>query len=78
MITDIHLYRLDRRERTKLLQSRLEEPEVYDVQENKERWKELCEQAAGEQDPVKLLELTEEINRLLAKKQDRLDHLPNK
>jgi hypothetical protein len=48
------------------------------VQESNERWKELCEQAAVEQDPLKLLELTREIDRLLAKKQNRLDHLPKK
>jgi hypothetical protein len=48
------------------------------VQENKEHWRELCERAAVEQDPLKLLELTKEIDRLLARKQDRLDHLPKK
>jgi hypothetical protein len=31
----------------------------------RERWQELCEQAANEQDPKKILELVEEINRLL-------------
>jgi hypothetical protein len=30
-----------------------------------ERWKELCAQAAKEQDPEKLLKLVQEINRLL-------------
>jgi hypothetical protein len=40
---------------------------------NKERWKLLCEQAATEQDPKKLIELTKEIDRLLAEKQNRLD-----
>ena len=34
---------------------------------------ELCEQAAVEQDSKKLLALTQEINRLLREKQDRLD-----
>jgi hypothetical protein len=37
-----------------------------------ERWKELCEQAAVEQDAEKLLELTREINRLLEEKEQRL------
>jgi hypothetical protein len=41
---------------------------------NKERWRELCEQASVEQDPKKLLELTKEINDLLARKQGRLSH----
>jgi hypothetical protein len=41
---------------------------------NRERWQELCEQAAHEQDPTKMLELVEEINRLLAVKYDRLSH----
>jgi hypothetical protein len=43
------------------------------VRENKERWRELCEQAAVEQDPQKLLELTRQINDLLLGKQHRLD-----
>jgi hypothetical protein len=30
-----------------------------------ERWKELCERAAKEQDPKRLSELAQEINRLL-------------
>jgi hypothetical protein len=46
---------------------------VRDMQENKERWKALCEQAAVEQDPKKLLELTRQINDLLLGKQHRLD-----
>jgi len=40
----------------------------------RERWEELCEQAANEQDSDKLLELVKEINRLLAEKQDRLSN----
>jgi hypothetical protein len=32
---------------------------------DKERWRELCEQASKEQDGKKLLELTQEIYRLL-------------
>lgn len=42
------------------------------MREQTERWMKLCEQAAIEQDPKKLLELVREINDLLAKKQDRL------
>ncbi|MBV9887635.1 MAG: hypothetical protein JO119_13905 [Acidobacteria bacterium] len=42
--------------------------------QNEERWKELCELAAKEQDPEKLLELTREINRLLLFKQNRLNN----
>jgi DnaJ-domain-containing protein 1 len=38
----------------------------------RERWQELCEQAANEQDPAKMLQIVEEINRLLAVKYDRL------
>ena len=43
---------------------------------NKERWKELCEQAAREQDAEKLIELTNEIIRLLDAKQRHLDDDP--
>ena len=39
---------------------------------NRERWRELCEQASVEQDPKKLLELVTEINRLLDEKNIRL------
>ncbi len=35
----------------------------------KARWLELCEQAAVEQDPAKLLELVKQINDLLSAKQ---------
>jgi hypothetical protein len=38
-----------------------------------ELWKELCAQAAIEQDSQKLLELVKEINRLLDEKQERLN-----
>lgn len=38
----------------------------------KERWQELCAQAAVEQDPKKLLALVEEINALLEAKERRL------
>jgi len=35
------------------------------IGKNKERWKELCEQAALEQDPAKLIQLVKEIRDLL-------------
>jgi hypothetical protein len=41
-----------------------------------ERWRTLCELAAKEQDPAKLLELVTEINQLLDKKKDRAGDLP--
>jgi len=41
--------------------------------ETGELWRKLCEQAAVEQDPDKLLELTREINRLLYEKEARLE-----
>jgi hypothetical protein len=40
--------------------------------ENAERWRELCAQAAIEQDPVKLMQLVDEINRMLLEKEERL------
>jgi hypothetical protein len=43
------------------------------MQEKSERWKKLCEEAAVEQDPRRLLELTREINDLLLGKQRRLE-----
>ena len=42
----------------------------------KERWVSLCEQAAIEQDPERLMKLITEIDRLLSEK-DR-EHLENK
>lgn len=42
----------------------------------KERWVELCEQAAVEQDSRQLLELAAEINRLLDEKEQRLKKKP--
>jgi len=42
------------------------------MRENEERWKQLCAQAAQEQDPRKLAELVTEINRLLEVKRNRL------
>jgi hypothetical protein len=43
------------------------------MRENEERWKQLCAQAAKEQDPQKLQELIKEINDLLLIKQHRLE-----
>ena len=43
------------------------------MRENRERWMELAELAANEQDPDKLMEMVREINQLLDKKQKRLD-----
>jgi hypothetical protein len=40
--------------------------------ETKERWLLLCEQAAVEEDPERLLELVKEINRILEEKEKRL------
>lgn len=42
----------------------------HSMQKNKERWMELCEQAAVEQDSKKLLALTAEIARLLDRHPD--------
>jgi len=42
------------------------------MRENEERWKQLCAQAAQEQDPEKLVKLITEINRLLEAKRKRL------
>jgi hypothetical protein len=39
---------------------------------NLERWQELCREAATEQDPKRLMELTAEIIRLLEEKEQRL------
>jgi hypothetical protein len=39
--------------------------------ETKERWLLLCEQAATEQDPVKLMAFVEEVNRLLEAEENR-------
>jgi len=41
------------------------------TEKNKERWMELCELAAKESDPDKLLALTNEISRLLGEKNKR-------
>jgi hypothetical protein len=42
------------------------------MQENREKWMELCEQASKEQDPEKLMELISQINQLLEAKGRRL------
>jgi hypothetical protein len=42
------------------------------IGKTKDRWLVLCEQAANEQDPRKMLELVTEINDLLAEKTKRL------
>ncbi len=42
----------------------------------KERWMELCAQAAVEKNPDKMLELVREINRLLEEKERRLGITP--
>ena len=41
-------------------------------EQTKEHWMELCEQVATEQDPERLLQLINEINRMLDQKQERL------
>jgi hypothetical protein len=50
----------------------------FPLQKNRERWMELAELAANEQDSNKLLEIIKEINLLLSQKQERLAHLPPK
>ncbi len=45
------------------------------MQEKRERWMHLCEQAANEQDPEKLMALIAEINQLLEAKERRLKNL---
>jgi hypothetical protein len=44
--------------------------------EKKEQWMKLCELAASEQDPQKLLALVIQINDLLEEKERRLGMLP--
>ena len=46
------------------------------IGKNKERWQELCELAAQEQDPQKLIDLMQEIERLLEIKLNRLKGAP--
>ena len=40
--------------------------------ETRERWQKLCEQAAVEKDPERLMALIQEINQLLDEKERRL------
>jgi hypothetical protein len=47
---------------------------VGHLREHTEEWKQLCQQAAVEQDPKKLLELTKRINELLDTKQHRIEN----
>ena len=42
------------------------------MRENREKWMELCAQAANEQDPQKLMELIQQITALLDAKEERL------
>jgi hypothetical protein len=42
------------------------------MREQKEKWFELCEQAAVEQDPEKLMALVRQINALLDEEEQRL------
>lgn len=44
------------------------------MRENKEKWVELCEQAAKEQDSQRLIVLIKEITALLEAKEQRLKH----
>jgi hypothetical protein len=46
--------------------------------QKKERWLELCEQVADEQDPKKVMELVKELNDLLEAKERRLGIFPPK
>ena len=54
-----------------MVQGRLRGNQAY-VRDTTERWMELCALAAEEQDPIKLLALTQEIARLLKLKEQRL------
>jgi hypothetical protein len=45
------------------------------VEQNRERWLELAEMAVNEQDPDKFLKIIDEINALLAEKENKLDRL---
>jgi hypothetical protein len=46
------------------------------MEANREEWMELCERAAKEQDPEKLMQLIAQINRLLEAKERRLKSGP--
>ena len=43
------------------------------MQAHKERWKQLCEQIAVEQDAARFTALVNELNKLLEEKERRLD-----
>jgi hypothetical protein len=45
------------------------------MRDKKERWLQLCEQAAVEQDPERLLKLVDEISRMLDEKNKRVQQL---
>jgi hypothetical protein len=45
------------------------------VQEQKEHWRELCEQVAGEQAPTRFMELVDKLVKLLDAKERRLGDL---
>jgi hypothetical protein len=47
-------------------------PEAFLKGEKREIWMHLCEQAAVEQDPDKLMDLIKQINHLLEEKERRL------
>jgi hypothetical protein len=55
-----------------LLESTLEAIGAGMQGKTRERWMQLAEQAANEQDSEKLLKLVDEINRMLDAKEDRL------
>jgi hypothetical protein len=40
--------------------------------ENLERWQKLCQEAVGEQDPERLMQLIREINQMPSEKDNRL------
>jgi hypothetical protein len=46
------------------------------MKEEKERWVQLCEQAAVEQDPQRLVKLVQEIIRLFEEKKERRQRPP--
>lgn len=48
------------------------------MKDQKEHWVELCEQAAVEQDPERLLKLVNEISRELDGKEQRLERLSDR
>jgi hypothetical protein len=46
--------------------------------EKRERWLEICQMIADEQDPKKMIELVTELNNLLEEKERRLGIIPSK